>query len=821
MTTGDLSRQIYLSTPNPQQNQQELSTHKHPRNINRKNTDKMEAVYEEPEDETMEDGSLDSSGMTPMQHSARLAAKLEKLWQTDQTIDLRQNQMEIDTEEQKKRARAITPGANKLDIAKPDQKTNAPEIKKLRNDETPPRQLARKAKAHEAGTTHMDTETAEEKTPTTRTQESLQEQEKPPEDEGTSKTKGKPEESEAERHSGNKTLITKDNHHVPPTEGNQKAQATEEQGLDSDQTQAKEQVEANTTTQAETDERQQQNVEAEQQRPATAPTEVSPKEWQKHHNLWLNAVMRAAIGEDNHPPIPNPQDYVQVHRPTPDNDINVAPVRDYVTPYDLRIKVAAGENQVELFHQAFCKWYLKLREVDPRALLYPWAERVRDEEGILIEKPTDIPTALPLFKKFVHKLFLRTTGGAYHVQVLLGTNTDLETIMETIGWWLKSTEQGMWRMDLQDAEDTICAGWLLFSADEYDREALSHEIWNLTGVRVALRFRAIDDGNHKDGKTKTTLIKALHVEIDRVHQTITRSRIKFLYSSRATAFPLGFKMRLVRDHRLLTNTQAKAKAASLRAHQARFLAQMETCSTWEVATVELIDRQTQANLRQIIMNIPDPVQPACKLFHAVNKMYIRDGYIFRFHPSRSQQAREVVAGLLVFLKGLWSDTIDTHKFNKFFMEGAIERSRDAWWDSTTLSVITKADQEMANILTFDTDLIFPETRIEMDMSGATTPAETIAKLQDNLLSTGSISTFRTTASKNSRATRKSPQKVKTTTASSSTNDTDSVLSSATLSEQELSFLLARLTQAMSVQQQQINQTNQKEQTGGRNAGSNK
>jgi len=239
----------------------------------------------------------------------------------------------------------------------------------------------------------------------------------------------------------------------------------------------------------------------------------------------------------------------------------------------------------------------------------------------------------------------------------------------------------------------------------------------------------------------------------------------------------------------LTNIQAKAKAASLRAHQARFLVQMETCSTWEVATVDLIDRQTQANLRQIIMNIPDPVQLTCKLFHTVNKMYIRDGYIFRFHPSRSQQAREVVAGLLVFLKGLWNDTIDMHKFNRFFTEGAIEHSKDAWWDTKTLSVITKADQEMVNILTFDTDLIFPETRIEMDMSGKTTPAETITKLQDDLLSTGSISTFRTTATTTSRATRKSSRKSKATTTSSSTNDTDSVLSSATFSEQELSFLL--------------------------------
>ncbi len=103
-------------------------------------------------------------------------------------------------------------------------------------------------------------------------------------------------------------------------------------------------------------------------------------------------------------------------------------------------------------------------------------------------------------------------------------------------------EQGMWRMDLQDTEDTLCTGWLLFSANEYDREALSREIWNLTGVRVALCFRVINDGNCKDGKTKSTPVKALHIEIDRVHQTLTRSYIEFLYSSRATVFPLGFKM---------------------------------------------------------------------------------------------------------------------------------------------------------------------------------------------------------------------------------------------------------------------------------------
>jgi len=160
----------------------------------------------------------------------------------------------------------------------------------------------------------------------------------------------------------------------------------------------------------------------------------------------------------------------------------------------------------------------------------------------------------------------------------------------------------------------------------------------MTGMQIALQFQAIDDGTKKDPKQKTTPVKALHIEINRIQQMITRSHIKHLYSSKATVFPLGFKMCLVRDHHLLTNMQAKAKAASLRSNQARFLTQMETCSTWEIVMLDLQEHQTQAILCQLIMNILDLVQPSCKLFNAVNKMFIQDGYIFRFHPSRNQQA---------------------------------------------------------------------------------------------------------------------------------------------------------------------------------------
>jgi len=127
----------------------------------------------------------------------------------------------------------------------------------------------------------------------------------------------------------------------------------------------------------------------------------------------------------------------------------------------------------------------------------------------LIENLMDIPTLLPLLHKFVHKLFLRTSGGDYHIQVLMGSQEDISTIMQTIGWWLKSMSQGMWLTDLQLAEESTCIRWLLFSAGDYDCEALTQEIWNFMGVQVAVRFCTLDDRKKVD-KSKKPILKCCH-----------------------------------------------------------------------------------------------------------------------------------------------------------------------------------------------------------------------------------------------------------------------------------------------------------------------
>jgi len=108
-----------------------------------------------------------------------------------------------------------------------------------------------------------------------------------------------------------------------------------------------------------------------------------------------------------------------------------------------------------IFHQVLTKWYNKVCKADSKAILYPWTVADCEEHPtLLVENPTDIPQNVMLLKKFVHKLFLWMSRGDYHVQILMGSNEDLSMIMQMVGWWSKSTTQGMWLTDLQAAEET-------------------------------------------------------------------------------------------------------------------------------------------------------------------------------------------------------------------------------------------------------------------------------------------------------------------------------------------------------------------------------
>ena len=104
----------------------------------------------------------------------------------------------------------------------------------------------------------------------------------------------------------------------------------------------------------------------------------------------------------------------------------------------------------------------------------------------------------------------------------------------------------------------------------------------------------------------------------------------------------------------------------------------------------------------------------------------------------------MVAGLCVYLKGLWQGVVDERKFNKFFIDMAHDHAKDAWWDPKQKCIITQVYEEMAAILKADTNLIFTDKKVILNVPN-TTQANSGQNTHNDLMSTSSVSTFRMTA----------------------------------------------------------------------------
>jgi len=128
------------------------------------------------------------------------------------------------------------------------------------------------------------------------------------------------------------------------------------------------------------------------------------------------------------------------------------------------------------------------------AVIYPWEEKDWCQCIPALTKPEELPGMLSNLQIYANKVYIHKDGGTCHPHIFFGFLEPPSKIFANIGWWLKATDQGMWERPLQSAEDSICLGWLLYSADEYDKEALCWEIWQFTGVTVLVQFQAINDG---------------------------------------------------------------------------------------------------------------------------------------------------------------------------------------------------------------------------------------------------------------------------------------------------------------------------------------
>jgi len=142
---------------------------------------------------------------------------------------------------------------------------------------------------------------------------------------------------------------------------------------------------------------------------------------------------------------------------------------------------------------------LKLHVINPHIKLYPW--RHQDYSNNLpIDLSTICSNAFFDLHTYIPHLACQQDGWKAsielgcmrHPYIFLNSSINPSQLVAGIGPLLQETKQGMQPLQLQEAEQTMSIGWLLFSAPKYDMSKLQWQIKDTTGEKV-VRFHTIQN----------------------------------------------------------------------------------------------------------------------------------------------------------------------------------------------------------------------------------------------------------------------------------------------------------------------------------------
>ena len=229
--------------------------------------------------------------------------------------------------------------------------------------------------------------------------------------------------------------------------------------------------------------------------------------------------------------------------------------------------------------------------------------------------------------------------------------------MDKAKYSLENNDFALWPK-ASDNENTTDAGWLLYSTRAQDEERISVLLSELTGENLGVKWKPIRASSgyikKKEQQEDAKKVKALHVEctVDKLQEV--QDKLSKWYSSSATKFPDGTKMRLVPTFTSLNSMNNKTKFASCLARQAALTAGLASAVTREISTNLLLDWKdpiTKKSFRQILMEIVPENKPGTTLFHTIDRQFKSDAIVnFQFHPENALEANNLIAGLVPFLK---------------------------------------------------------------------------------------------------------------------------------------------------------------------------
>jgi hypothetical protein len=431
--------------------------------------------------------------------------------------------------------------------------------------------------------------------------------------------------------------------------------------------------------------------------PAPAPTLMSPPP------------------ADTRPSTVSPANDENRSRPIPDDTPrNSTPPRsnrrgasDFRFEFRLTVPPSTPDGALQSLLDTLGKILSKIWDSDKHAQILPWYNNSLSNP---IKSVSDIPKNMSVLRQYFPRLTPNSKGGVRYTSIRIQTALPPSTLKGDIDWYLRDHQHGLYLAQVQ-AETVDMILWLLWSSDIIDisvlRPAIEEKLLEVTNQRipVGLRWRMIQ--LDRAGRVPSeAAVKALHIDVDREHRNVARPALQAIYSASATEWPLHIRMRAVPLLKDAMNSQVKQDILRLIGRQESF--NDEDCgkrkiSSWEIKELDFVSSTTGRSLRDHIMGIKQ-VENDRPLFHSVDHMrFNRSTVIFTCMPSVESEARNMVAGLLTFLKHHYKDEV-----TEFFTKDAQIRAAKSFWDEEEQCVRNEDDEHVSDLLAtnLDEDFIF-------------------------------------------------------------------------------------------------------------------
>ena len=343
------------------------------------------------------------------------------------------------------------------------------------------------------------------------------------------------------------------------------------------------------------------------------------------------------------------------------------------------------------------KWFNKMKEIDNKFTVISW----KTEEGPKqpIKEEGNIPNTISKLRVYFTRAQVKTIGGKVFMDVFVQHTIPMDEIRGDAEWFMEENQIAMYKKRLQ-VEETIQQGWLLYSTQTLDKEALAAAIEREIGAKVALRWKYINSINFVEDTEERKKWMALHIEVDAKESKKASRGLNRLYGRQSEHFPMGIRMRLVTEFKEVRgNTSMISKHTRLRARQASFISLIEGCISEDIQMLDYEDEGM--TLREMIMSIQskNPNTPG-NLFHAVGRDW-KGRITFNFLKNKAEEARMIVDGLIPYLQHKYGNTV-----NVFFDAEAVIEKETWQWDEEKRMLITPLAKELDGIEEIDQDYDF-------------------------------------------------------------------------------------------------------------------